>query len=136
MAENAEATAPTELGSTSVWAILLAASLLEMVAVARVIDLQGEDRKHNPYTAEEDWTLFVAVFSAFVAVVCLVLRQAKPELRAPVAIAAAGLAYLGVLRASISHQGKRRLAAQTAALALPAALLGRVCGWQLRGFGG
>ena len=47
-----------------------------------------------------------------------------------------GLAYLGVLRASISHQGKRRLAAQTAALALPAALLGRVCGWQLRGFGG
>ena len=53
-----------------------------------------------------------------------------------VAIAAAGLAYLGVLRASISHQGKRRLAAQTAALALPAALLGRVCGWQLRGFGG
>ena len=79
--------------------------------------------------------LCAAIVGRILVVGGLVVDEHDPSFGL-VAIAAAGLAYLGVLRASISHQGKRRLAAQTAALALPAALLGRVCGWQLRGFGG
>jgi len=48
-------------------------------------------------------------------------------------LAAAALAYVGTLRAAITHQAKARLAMQTAALALPTVLLAWAAGSMLDG---
>jgi hypothetical protein len=62
--------------------------------------------------------------------VAFVLHRVWPSMTyvAVVASAIAALCYLGSARASITHQGRRRLSLQTIAVAFPALLLARVAG--------
>ncbi len=52
---------------------------------------------------------------------------------AAVAVALPSLLYLGASRASLTHQRRRALAAQTCALALPCVLIARLAGARLAG---
>ena len=54
-----------------------------------------------------------------------------PSYAVVVCLAVAALGYLGWLRAGITHQGRKSLALQTAAMALPVVLLARFAGAML-----
>ena len=69
-------------------------------------------------------------------VACLLDRVAMGAAAAHpflVAVAIAALGYLGSVRASITHQGRKRLALQTLGLSLPVLVVARVAGGLLAG---